>query len=332
MEKLVKSLSWSKISMWLKNRKQFIKTYFEKEDFFETKEILFWKCLWKVIEEWEFENEDYIVLSCLEDFNWEIILDKRKEKLLRQAFKNIKKYADIFQDLQFDLLPVYEHKLQEFIDGVCVLGYVDNTNKELTKIKEFKTWKKPWTQEDVDENGQLDIYCLLIYITKWYLPEDVELIWFETRDNEKWEIDLTWRIERFKYDVEKNKERILLWKEKIPEIFEVIQKEQLAWEKRKWKEDLFDKNLLHKLYELEIEKKSIELRQTELKEQIQKNLELNKLEDYKLEWVWSVFYTTRKKYEYSQEILDLEKNYKDAKKEFEKKAKPEITKSLSFRF
>jgi hypothetical protein len=40
---------------------------------------------------------------------------------------------------------------------------------------------------------------------------------------------------------------------------------------------------LHKLYELEIEKKSIELRQTELKEQIQKNLELNKLEDYKLE-------------------------------------------------
>jgi hypothetical protein len=41
MEKLVKSLSWSKISTWLKNRKQFIKTYFEKEDFFETKEILF---------------------------------------------------------------------------------------------------------------------------------------------------------------------------------------------------------------------------------------------------------------------------------------------------
>jgi hypothetical protein len=41
MEPIVKSLSWSRIYSWTNSKKQFIKTYFEKEPFFETKEIIF---------------------------------------------------------------------------------------------------------------------------------------------------------------------------------------------------------------------------------------------------------------------------------------------------
>jgi len=39
--RLVKSLSWSKVWSWQKSKKQFVKTYFDKAPFFETKEIIF---------------------------------------------------------------------------------------------------------------------------------------------------------------------------------------------------------------------------------------------------------------------------------------------------
>ena len=104
-ERLVKSLSWTKIYSWLNNKKQFIKTYFEWEPFFETKEILFGSCLWKMIELKEYENEDLIVMECMKNFDWEIIEDKRKEEILRTSFKNISqntKFIEKLQELEFD--------------------------------------------------------------------------------------------------------------------------------------------------------------------------------------------------------------------------------------
>ncbi len=67
----IKSLSWSKINTFETSRSQFIKTYFEEEPFFETKEILFWKILWTIIELWSFD-EDEIIRAISKDRNWEI--------------------------------------------------------------------------------------------------------------------------------------------------------------------------------------------------------------------------------------------------------------------
>jgi len=231
MEQKVKSLSWSKINMWLTNKKWFIETYFEWKEFFETKEILFWKTLWKMLELQEFEDEDKIVNECLRNLNWEVKVEKRKEDIIRTSFRNIQNFSEqLFYFSSFDCYSEFERKLQGFINCVPVLWFADNTDKDLKNIFEFKTWKTPWTQDKVNEFWQLDIYCLLTLNEMWYLPDNVSLFWFETQTNENNEIQLTWNIEKFVFDIEKNKWRIYDWQLKIAQIFEEIQEAQKEWE------------------------------------------------------------------------------------------------------
>ena len=336
-ERLVKSLSWTKIYSWLNNKKQFIKTYFEWEPFFETKEILFGSCLWKMIELKEYDNEDLVVEECMKNFDWEIIEDKRKEGILRTSFKNISqntKFIEKLQELEFDLFSEFENKFQDFIDWVCTLWYSDNCSSDWKGLKEFKTWKWVWDEKRVDEHWQLDLYCLLTFLKKWYFPENIELIWFPTSENESGEIILTWEIKRFNFNVEKNKERILAWKEKIPKIFTEIYEAQLEWENQKFAENNweFSEKLFLEAYELQKEIDKLTEKQNFLKKQIEEKMKSWNLRDYKVEWVWSVFYTQRKKFNYDENVKNAEENFKKIKKEFEANAVPEIVETLSFRF
>lgn len=234
MEQKVKSLSWSKINSWLTNKKWFIETYFEWKEFFETKEILFWKTLWKMLELQEFEDEDKIVTECLRNFDWIVENDKRKEEIIRTSFENIIKnkwfVKYMTEEFSFFVFSEFERRLQNFVNWVCTLWFVDNCNKSLNNIFEFKTWKTPWTDDKVNSFWQLDIYCLLTYLEKWYLPKDVQLVRFETKNNENGDIEPTGRILFFDYNIRKNEERILEWKEKIPQIFDEIQQAQKEWE------------------------------------------------------------------------------------------------------
>ncbi|PZM86409.1 hypothetical protein DLH72_01005 [Candidatus Gracilibacteria bacterium] len=336
-EKLVRSLSWSKIYSWLNNRKQFIKTYFEGEPFFETKEILFGSCLGKMIELQEYENEDLIVEECMKNFDGEIVADKRKEEILRNSFKNISgnvKFIEKLQELEFDLFSEFENKFQDFVEGVCVLGYSDNCSADWKGLKEFKTGKTAWDEKRVDEHGQLDLYCLLTYLKKGYFPEDIELIWFPTSENEAGEIILTGEIKKFKFDIEKNRERILSWKEKIPKIFDEIYEAQLDWENQKNIENTeeFSENLFFQAYELQKEIDKLTEKQAEIKKQIEEKMKAGNLRDYKVEGIGSVFYTQRKKYNYDENVKNAEENFKKLKKEFEQNNEAEIVESLSFRF
>lgn len=341
MEQKVKSLSWSKINMFLTNKKSFIETYFEWKEFFETKEILFWKTLWKMLELQEFKNEDLIVQECMRNLLWEVEIDKRKEELIRTSFRNIQKYSkqlSVFSS--FECYSEFERKLQNFVNWVCVLGFADNTSENLKTIYEFKTWKTPWDDKKVNEFWQLDLYCLLTYLEKWYFPETVQLWWFETRNNENDEIELVDKpinIHKFVYDVEKNKDRILSWQEKIPQIFEEIQKAQIEWENSKEaKNDIVFENtdIFENYIELEKQKKEIEAKQEILKREIEEKLKSKKLENFDLEW-WKFYFVNRKKYNYDENILNLEKTQKEVlkkvKEEFEKSNEPEISQSLCFR-
>lgn len=335
-EKLIKSLSWSKIYSWLNNKKGFIKTYFEKEPFFETKEILFGSALWKMIELQEYNDEDRIVEECM-TWNWERSTDTRKEEILRKSINNIKentKFVEKLQELEFDLYSEYENKFQDFINWVCTLWFSDNCSSDWKGLKEFKTWKTAWDDERVNNHWQLDLYCLLTYLKKWYFPNDVELIWFPTAENENGEIIPSWEIKKFKFDVEKNKQRILAWQEKIPKIFEEIQVAQKEWENQKNNENEseFSENLFFQVYELQKQIDKLTDEQKDIKKQIEENMKAGNLKDYKVEWIGSVFYTQRKKYEYSEEIINAEKDFKKMKKDFEAEAEPTITESLSFRF
>jgi len=333
-DRLVNSLSWSKVSTWQKSKKQFIKQYFEKEPFFETKEVIFGSTLWNMIEIWEFENEDKITEKVLRNFDGVVEVNEKKERRIRESIENIKSNPEFIaklQDMAFDFGSEMETKMISFIDWVCILWYADNTTADWKKLKEFKTGKTPWTQEKVDNHGQLDFYCLMTYLEKGYFPEDVELTWFETKDDSEGGITVTGKIKTFKYDVEKNKERILARKEKLPKIFKDIMQAQLDWQWSEEKQEI-DENLFKKLWEVEKEKSRLDDISKEIKSQIEEDMKKKNITDWKIEWVWSVGYTIRKSYEYNDEVKQAESFYKKMKKDFEQNNEYTEKASLTFRF
>lgn len=336
-ERLVRSLSWSKVSMWQKSKKQFMDTYFSGKEFFETKEIIFGSTLWNMIELWEYHDTEMIVDKVMRDFYGEVVVDPRKEKIVRQSIENIQgnpEFIQKVQEMSFDFWSEMETKMMRFIDDVCLIGFADNTTADWKMIKEFKTGKWAWTQSKVDEHWQLDFYCLMTYLEKWYLPDDVELTWFQTKDDWNWGITITGEIKTFKYDVEKFKDRILAWEKKIPEIFEEVMEAQLEWQKAKDEANPtdFDDNTFIKLAEIEKQKKELDEQAKELKKKIEENMTENNLKDYKMEGVGTIYYTTRKKWEYDDSIKNMEADFKKAKKDFETQNEPTESTSISFRF
>ena len=334
--RLVKSLSWSKVWSWQKSKKQFVKTYFDKAPFFETKEIIFGSTLWNMIELWEYHNIDMIKDKVMTNFQWEIEIDARKEKMILQWISNIQsnpEFIEKLQEMSFDFWSEMEIKMNSIIDDVYLIWFADNWTSDWKNIKEFKTWKIPWTQDKVDNHWQLDFYCLMTYLTKWYLPDDVELTWFETADDWQNWITITGKIETFKFDVQKHKDRILDWQTKIPKIFDDIQREQLLWEEGKnsieWEN--FDDDLFIDLRDIERAKMSLDIESKLIKKQIEIQLIENNLSEYKLDGFGSVSYTTRKKFNYSDEVKEAEKHFKALKKEFENNNEYTETKSLTFR-
>ena len=145
MERKIKSLSWSKINTFLEYPKNFIKTYFEGEPFFETKEILFWKVMSAILELSSFDFEE-ILEHLSKNRNWEKIeIENWKIDILKKSFDNISENENFVENLinfQFNLFPDYEKYLQKFINNICCLGFIDNSKTDLTEFREFKTWKK----------------------------------------------------------------------------------------------------------------------------------------------------------------------------------------------
>jgi hypothetical protein len=65
---MLKHLSYTKMSMFMKSRKQFIKKYILKEKMFVTKEMKFWKAISDKLERWE-------------DIPWVKVLDTPEQEL-----------------------------------------------------------------------------------------------------------------------------------------------------------------------------------------------------------------------------------------------------------
>lgn len=345
-DRLVKSLSWSRISSWNFSKKQFIKTYFEKEEFFETVEILFWKMLWTIIEYSNFSDKEKLINTCLTWFDWVISDDKRKASILSTSFDNIIKsdLPNSIAELSFDLESQFETKLMDFVDNICTMWYADNISPDLMRLKEFKTWKNPWTQEKVDTHWQLEIYCMLIKRLSWKLPQDVELIWIETQNNENGDIIPTWKIERFKYNAKEHEKDIMKWEKEIPRIFKEIQEAQIEWEEQKENENQawVEEMLIMDLYTLVNKQEQLEEEINSLKERIKEQMMENSVEKFEMPSIGTVYFMDRKTYEYPWEICirtdllkkefaEKEKEIKVMKNEFEKTVTPIISRSLVFK-
>jgi hypothetical protein len=145
-------LSWSQLSLWEKSPYEYAKHYIYGATI-NNPHIELGKKLAEVLEKgWEDE----------EDFD----------------IKNL----DI--ELARILLPTYPEKeveLKAEVDGVPILGKLDGFDRDRLIIGEYKTGIQEWTQERVDNHGQLTFYALLVYLNFGKLPSQINLYWIPVR-------------------------------------------------------------------------------------------------------------------------------------------------------
>jgi len=93
-----------------------------------------------------------------------------------------------------------EHPFSATLDGIKMVGYADSfCDKTFKFLAEYKTGKREWTQERVDNHGQINMYLLMNWLINKIDPKDVEttLYWMPTQDFGNFDIS-------FVKDIEKN--------------------------------------------------------------------------------------------------------------------------------
>lgn len=80
-----------------------------------------------------------------------------------------------------------EYKLESVLQtpygAIKLLSYLDDYQKDLCKILEYKTGTTPWTQAKVQKHGQLHFYAVSINSSIGINPEQ-SLIWIPTTDKD----------------------------------------------------------------------------------------------------------------------------------------------------
>lgn len=344
MEKKIKSLSWSKINSFENFKSQFIKTYFEEAPFFETKEIIFGKVLGGILEMGSF-NLDALLTELSKDRQGNIQeLEPHKLKQISETFHRIsddEEFCEKLMNFQFDLFPGYERKLQQFIDGVCCLGFIDNSAEtgKIDAFREFKTGKTPWTQERADDHWQLYFYAVMLEEETGHIPKTAYLDWIVTENDENGNIVPTGEIKTF--EVQIDPERVKKLRIKIPGYLKAMNEEYEKWlDSQEWQFSL-ETSKMEEYAELDRQKKEIDLKQKALKKEIDADMQKNKVDTFKLENAGTFYYQQNRKWDYPKKIKNKEaeiqdemkeklKEVEEMKVEFEEKNEPQIT--LSFRF
>lgn len=331
IERKIKSLSWSKINSFQEYFKQFVASYFEEEPFFESNEILFWQVMSTILELNSFDFEE-ILNHISKDREWNTKqLELWKIDKLRKSFANISEnetFCENLMSFQFNLFSDYERSLKQFIEykpavdwvySICCLWYLDNSKPDLSAFREFKTWKKEWTQERANEHWQLYFYSLLIEAETGKLPEKCYLDWIVTEDDEEWIIKPTWEIKTFEVLIDKKK--VEKMKKSLPKIFNDMQKAYEKWledneNKLEINEDIFEDyaNLIK-------EKEELEEKIKKAKEKVDEELKNKNLDSHKIEWVWNFYYQVKKSWNYDKKITDFETKIQSKYDNFYSKAK-----------
>ncbi len=90
------------------------------------------------------------------------------------------------------ILPVPEFKINVDVDGVPFFAYIDQYDPGPKAFRESKTGQmkqggKPrWTQKDVDQHMQLDVYSLLIQLSQGSVQDLCHLDWLHVRHKTKY--------------------------------------------------------------------------------------------------------------------------------------------------
>jgi len=130
--------------------------------------------------------------------------------------------SKMLEDGTLNLPALTQYSVQEYqckfsVDGVPFYGYIDQYEPSLFKFREIKTGsmrpdgRPRWTQKEVDNHLQLDIYSLLIWLKNGKVDDECHLDWIKTRNKmktitddfgntleaESLELELTGEVESF---------------------------------------------------------------------------------------------------------------------------------------
>jgi hypothetical protein len=162
-------LSYTQKSLWKKSPAQYKEKYLFEGAKFVTKEMAFGKRMAVALEDDEASGDP----------------------LLDLMIAQIPKFEKMEYPVSAELIIAN--------DRVPLYGQIDTCKIDLSGFKEYKTGKNGWTQRRVDEDEQITFYATMIYILTKKIPNDIELVWVETKDGyEVGEIVCTGRIERFR--------------------------------------------------------------------------------------------------------------------------------------
>lgn len=126
-------------------------------------------------------------------------------KRFAQALELQQKTGDDALDNMVSAFPNYpqrEFQIEAWLDGVEVplYGVLDAFDPETLRIGEFKTGRL-WTQEMVNDSGQLKMYVLLVWLKFQQLPSEVWLHWAETQFIEGKGIEFTGEVQQFEANI-----------------------------------------------------------------------------------------------------------------------------------
>ena len=153
---------------------------------------------------YEFLKKRPLSWSALSSFEYDpaqwysrYILNTPQEPSAEMLFGKV--FADSCEDRRplapVTLLSKMEHSFECSLGRIPLVGYADTFNDvTLRETGEYKTSKYLWTQEKVDNHGQIKMYALMNYLINKVPPEECTF-WLENVQTEE-QGDYTIRLKR----------------------------------------------------------------------------------------------------------------------------------------
>lgn len=165
------ALTNSKRTLWKKNPEEYVRTYMYEGEKFTSKAMAFGTQMHNAIETGESTGDIEVDL---------LITDLPK-----------------FPDGQ-DLREIELHAtIKVGNEETPILAKLDRLKSDFTAFKDWKTGKNAWTQAKVDKDEQITFYCMIIFIQKKIIPNDIELVWIPTEEDEFGKLKITGEFVRF---------------------------------------------------------------------------------------------------------------------------------------
>lgn len=133
--------------------------------------LLFPKLSWSSINCWEYDREEWYLRY--------VFGERSKSNPAMDAGRIIGERLATDPDYlpQVPRPEIYEQELRGRLGGIDLVGHLDGWSPSVPEIKEYKTTQNinRWTQEKVNEWGQITFYCLLVWLNFKIIPEKLKL-------------------------------------------------------------------------------------------------------------------------------------------------------------